>query len=79
MSAQPMQMSKVDLDKNWVSRLRKRLKKKRRKLQHNPLFSRPFTIDETMEAVSYMKSGKAAGLDYVHPEFIRNCGPKATD
>lgn len=48
-------------------------------LRHNHEFSNPFTSEEIIEAISVIKVGKAAGLDYIHPEFIKNCGPKAIE
>lgn len=39
-------------------------------------FSRDFTISEISEALKETKTGKAAGLDGVFPEFLRHCGPR---
>src|SRR5436190_9730594 len=39
--------------------------------------SRPFTSEELETAVGQVHVGKAAGLDGMFPEFIKNFGPKA--
>lgn len=59
-----------------TTKIRKKLKYKRKKLHHNSSFSNPFTIEEIIKAISCIKAGKAAVLDHIHPEFIINCGPK---
>lgn len=72
-----VQLTKVEMDKKQMKKIRSRLKNKRKILTHNVEFSRPFTNEEVIEAMSHVKAGKAAGLDHMHPEFILNCGPKA--
>lgn len=67
------------MDKRWMSKVRNKLKCRRKLLSHNHEFSNPFTYEEIIEAISVIKVGKAAGLDYIHPEFIKNCGPKAIE
>lgn len=74
-----VQLTKVNMDKKMMAKIRKKLKGRRKKLAHNVEFSSPFTIDEIVDAISHVKAGKAAGLDYIHPEFILNCGPKAIE
>lgn len=74
-----VQLTKVNMEKNVMTKIRHKLKSKRKKLSHNSEVSNPFTTDEIVEAISNIKAGKAAGLDYIHPEFIINCGPKAIE
>ena len=37
-----------------------------------------FTLQEFEEALSLLKTGKAAGLDNITTEMIQNCGPETT-
>lgn len=74
-----VQLTKVNMDKKLMSKIRNKLKSKRRKLAHNDEFAIPFTTEEIVKAISHVKVGKAAGLDYMHPEFILNSGPKAIE
>ena len=36
-----------------------------------------FTEDEIYQALQNMKAGTAPGYDHVHPEFLKNLGPRA--
>ena len=51
-------------------------------LRHAPDKSLPtaFTVDEIYQALQNMKAGTAPGYDhvqFVHPEFLKNLGPRA--
>lgn len=74
-----VQLTKVNMDKRWMTKIRNKLKCERKKLSQNQEFSNPFNIDEIIEAISVIKPGKAAGLDCMYPEFIRNCGEKTIE
>ncbi len=37
-----------------------------------------FTAEEISSALQHMKSGSAPGYDNIHPEFLKNLGPRAT-
>lgn len=78
-AARLVNLTKVNMNKRRMSKVKNKLKCKRKTLSHNQEYSHAFTIDEITEAISFMKVGKAAGMDNVHPEFIRNCGPKAIE
>lgn len=43
-------------------------------LDDNPFYSSPFTSAELNQAIRSLKSGKAAGLDDIFPEFITHLG-----
>jgi len=34
-------------------------------------------VDEIYQALQNMKAGTAPGYDHVHPEFLKNLGPRA--
>jgi len=36
-----------------------------------------FTVDEIYQALQNMKAGTTPGYDHVHPEFLKNLGPRA--
>ena len=48
-------------------------------LRHAPDKSllQAFTVDEIYQALQNMKAGTAPGCDHVHPEFLKNLGPRA--
>jgi len=48
-------------------------------LRHAPDKSLPpaFTVDEIYQALQNMKAGTAPGYDHVHPELLKNLGPRA--
>lgn len=65
-----------------VSRGRKKLvrsalKVKKKLLTPNQLFSRPFNTSEVNLCIDALHPGKAAGVDNVYPELIRNLGNSA--
>ncbi len=37
-----------------------------------------FTTEEISCALQHMKNGSAPGYDNIHPEFLKNLGPRAT-
>lgn len=50
-----------------------------RKSPVNSSFSAPFSRDEIHDAMSFILSGKAAGIDNIFPDFLKHLGPKSTE
>lgn len=64
--------SKVHLNKLRQNSVKKELKRHLRNLPSNSNLSLEFTLDELNIGLTDVKCGKAAGLDGIFPEFIKN-------
>ena len=51
------------------------LRRELNKLKPNLKYSKHFMLSELDVALSKMKSGKAAELDNIYPEFLKHLGP----
>ncbi|XP_060534517.1 uncharacterized protein LOC132706936 [Cylas formicarius] len=60
--------------KQFTTNIKKQLKHLKLTSPEESTFSCPFTIEEVNTAIKDTKSGKAPGLDGVHPEFLIHCG-----
>lgn len=68
--------SRAPRDKAHTKRVKKHLKTLKSGLvetQH----SRPFNVEEVVDALKEVSPGKAPGFDGIHPEFLLNCGKYA--
>ncbi|XP_060524498.1 uncharacterized protein LOC132700921 [Cylas formicarius] len=63
--------------KQFTTNINKQLKHLKLTSPEESTFSCPFTIEEVNTAIKDTKSGKAPGLDGVHPEFLIHCGKSA--
>lgn len=69
-------ISKINRDKQVVREIRSALKHKKQLAKQQPSqFSCPFSREETLEGIKNIKSGKAAGIDGIYPEFLQHLGP----
>jgi len=72
-----IKITKAPLDKNTKKAMKKNVKELFNTLPINSSFSNQFKIDELNDAIKEMKLGKAAGMDGVFMEFIKNLQHKA--
>jgi hypothetical protein len=72
-------VSRISVTRERVKEVNCDLKKLKAKLSDNPTFSEDFSLADLNSALRNMKCGKAAGLDEIYPEFIRNMGPHAKE
>jgi Reverse transcriptase (RNA-dependent DNA polymerase) len=70
-----LRISKIQMNREVVRRVKRKLQKMKKSLKPNPSVSSNFILEELELAILAMKSSKAAGLDDIYPEFIKNCGP----
>jgi hypothetical protein len=68
-----LRISKVPMNPNHIHSTKRALRQKRRELTEDILISDDFEFEDALLSV---KPGKAAGLDGVYPEFIKNSGRK---
>jgi hypothetical protein len=67
-----LRISKVPMNPNHIHSTKRVLRQKRRELTEDILISDEFSVEELETALLSVKPGKAAGLDGVYPEFIKN-------
>jgi uncharacterized protein YcbK (DUF882 family) len=79
MTSHHIRISKVPMNPNHIHSTKRALRQKRRKLTEDILNSDEFSIEELETALLSVKPGKAAGLDGVYPEFIKNSGRKTKE
>lgn len=68
-------VSRVTPDKHHTRKIKKAFKTLRATSHPSTELSRPFSSSELEAAIKKMKNGKAAGVDGIYPEFLKNCGP----
>lgn len=64
-------------NKGTTRRIKTELRRIKKSLPQNSELDRHFSIEELYEGVASTKAGKAAGLDGIYPEFIKNLGKRA--
>jgi hypothetical protein len=64
------------MNPNHIYSANRALRQKRRELTEAILISDEFSVEELETALLSVKPGKAAGLNRVYPEFIKNSGRK---
>lgn len=69
-------VSRAPLNKDFARKIRNQLTHKKRLAAAEAQKMPPFTETELTLAISSLKTGKAAGLDTVYPEFIKYCGKR---
>jgi hypothetical protein len=67
------------MDQNHVRTTKRALHQIKRELTDDAILSADFSMEELESAIITIKPGKAAGLDGIYPEFIRNFGPKTKE
>jgi len=75
-AAHLLQVAKAPSNKRFERRVRDQW---RQSMRHSPDKSLPppFTVSEIHDAIQRMKSGTAPGYDNIHPELLKNLGPKS--
>lgn len=70
-----VQTSRTAKDKKFNKLVKAKLRQA--KLTTLPLdsYSRPFSVQEVEKGLMSLQNGKAAGLDEIYPELLKNCGP----
>jgi hypothetical protein len=64
------------MNPNHMHSTKQVLRQKRGELTEDILISDEFSVEDLKTALLSVKPGKAAGLDGVYPEFIKNSGRK---
>ena len=67
-----VQNGRFDLNKKWPRKVKCNLRRELNKLKPNPQYSKYFALLELDIALGKTKSGKAAGLDNIYPEFLKH-------
>jgi hypothetical protein len=62
------------MNPNHIHSTKRALRQKKRELTADILIPDEFSVEELETALLSVKPGKAAGLDRVYPEFIKNSG-----
>jgi hypothetical protein len=70
---------KVPMNPNHIHSTKQALRQKRRELTVDILISDEFSVEELETALLSAKTEKAAGLDGVYPEFIKNSEKKTKE
>ncbi|VVC45997.1 Hypothetical protein CINCED_3A012894 [Cinara cedri] len=71
-----IELSRAKVDKNATKNIKKELKELKKNGEMRTNFANDFTEPEIQTAIQAIKTGKAAGFDEVHPEFLKHCGLK---
>jgi len=63
------------MDKETARKVTMNLKTKKLEARDKSKWAENFNPEEIQIALKSMKTGKAPGLDGIHPKFLKNCGP----
>ena len=72
-----IQVTKAPLNKESLKSMKQNLKRTIKELPTDSAFSNCFSLEELESAICTMKTGKAAGMDGIYIEFIKNFKIKA--
>jgi hypothetical protein len=71
------EVGNIDVSRRDSLRMRRSLRRELSRCPERSAFVDPVECDEVVAAIKKMKQGKAAGVDGILPEFLKNLGPKA--
>lgn len=70
-----IEMTRASMDKETARKVTMNLKNKKRETTDRSKWAENFVSEEVQIALKSVKTGKTVGLDGIHPEFLKNCGP----
>ncbi|KAL4154377.1 hypothetical protein QTP88_000254 [Uroleucon formosanum] len=70
-----VEMTRATIDKETARKVTMNLKTKKREAMDKSKWAENFNSEEVQIALKSVKCGKAAGLDDIHQEFLKNCDP----